>query len=325
MSIELVATPSERLLAWMSELGAGTWQRFKDAAAWEFRGLPLDEQPKPGLVASHFAERGYLEIDWEARRWAVAPTVVTTVPGLPSAGLVVGGRPIRTLRVWSELDDPDVYLEPSNDNSRVDGALQPKDGVRTMYVIADDVATLERCSARMGASFQWETGPHLAERLASMTTHILKSRRLPPPPESVVDRYVPRTGEWQRVVRPTDVGFYRFRPTRLVGPTQFRLITEHGSLRVERQIGIYAALAKAGVSVLFYQPADVNGFVYVREDAALPTRHARALFLCSGVTPAIIPVDGVGRCRRYVNIPHRVAEAIARSLGQSLRQAIPTP
>jgi hypothetical protein len=309
------------LLMWMSELGAGTWQRFRDACAWEFRFEPEGSRPSASLVAAHLAQRGYAEFDFGRRRWAIAPTVVATVPGLHSAGIVVGGRTRTTIDYWGSLDDPDVYLAvqkdpPASSRSR---RVSPLYTVRTVFVIADYVTTLERAAAPMGATFAWDAGPALARHLPRLSDTIIASPRMPPPPDAQISRYDATTGWWEDVSAATEVGFYRFRPRRMVGPTQFRLISSVGAHDVDRSVGIYAALERASAPVLAFESADINGFFHVRADAALPTLHARALFLCSGLPPTEVSHPTLGSSYRYVNIPLDVAERVADALNQPLQ------
>lgn len=321
MTDEFLGTAGERLLMWMSELGAGSWQRFRDACSWESRSEPDEERPSASLVAAHLAQRGYAEFDFGRRRWAIAPTVVTTVPGLPSAAIIVGGRTRTTLEYWRSFDDPDVFLATQDDPpaSARSRRLSPRHSVRTVFVIADYVATLERAATPMGATFAWDAGPALAERLPSLTETIVGSPRLPPPPDAKVSKYDGATGWWNDVSAATDVGFYRYRPRRMVGPTQFRLISSIGAHDVDRSVGIYAVLEREDAAVLAFESADINGFFHVRADAALPTLHARALFLCSGLPPREVSHPNLGPAYRYVNIPLGVAERVADVLNQPLQ------
>jgi hypothetical protein len=320
MSNEFVGTAGERLLMWMSELGTGSWQRFRDACSWEFRFEPEHSRPSPSLVAAHLTQRGYAEFDFARRRWSIAPTVVTTVPGLPSAAIIVGGRTRTTLEYWRSFDDPDVYLAAQRDPpaSPRSHRLSPLHSVRTVYVIADYVSTLERAAGPMGATFAWDAGPAIATRLAGLTDVIVESPRMPPPPDAAVARYDAELGWWEDVDAATGVGFYRFRPRRMVGPTQFRLFSSIGALEVERSVGLYAMLEREKVAVLDFEAADINGFFYVRADAALPTLHARALFLCSGLPPTESLHPRLGDTLRYVNVPLEVAERVAATLNQPL-------
>jgi hypothetical protein len=317
-------TAAEQLLVWMSEVGAGSWRRFKDAHAWVFRDHPPELAPEPGYVAAHLAERGHAEIDWQQQRWTIAPCVLTTVPGLPSAGLVVGGRTRSTLQSWASLDWPEVYLDinrepPSPPHHQ--GALAGQDGVRSVFVIADDVEHLQAAAAEMHASFVWDAGLALASRLPSLTDQVLAAQRMPPPPESDVARFSPETGEWRTTGKALAPGLYRFRPRR-IGGTEFRLITAQGSLRIERSVGIYAHLAKARVGALWYEPADVHGMLYVRASAPLPALHARSLHLCSGLRPDDTALEPIGTVQCYHNVPVQVAETIATKLSQSLGRVV---
>lgn len=325
MTDEFTVSPAEQLLTWMSEIGTGSWRRFKEAHAWVFRDRPRNEIPDPGSTAAHLAERGHAEIDWQRQRWAVAPAVLTTVPGLPSAALAIGGRTRATVRAWSDLDWPEVYLAPNEEPPSppaYPGALAGPDGVRSVFVIADDVAHLQRAAEAMHATFIWDAGQAIAGALPSVTDRVLAAPRMPPPPEADIHRFVPEAGDWQRATVAVEPGLYRFRPQR-IGGTEFRLITDHGSLDIERSTGIYAALAKSRLQALWYEPTDVHGALYVRASAPLPALHARALYLCSGLRPDDTTLDPVGAVRRYANVPLEIAEAIAARLSQHLGRVAP--
>ena len=53
-------------LRWLSVRGAGSWDTFRSSHAWLF-----GSQVKPTWTARSLQELGHLEIDWEARRWAI--------------------------------------------------------------------------------------------------------------------------------------------------------------------------------------------------------------------------------------------------------------
>jgi len=320
MSLQFAQSPAEQLLLWMSEVGTGSWRRFKDSHDWVFHDRQEENVPKPASVAQHMLERGHAEFDWQAQRWAIAPTVLATVPGLPSAGLVVGGRTRATLKTWQELDWVDVYLDLNEEPDvppPFKGALASRDGIRSVFVIADHVERLQDAATAMDAALVWDAGPAIADRLPSMTKSIVGAPRLPPPPDARVDVFVPESVRWERAAGAVSPGFYRFRPTRLPH-TEFRLVTEQGALKVDRSIGIYAALAKSRVDALWYEPADVNGALHVRAGAPLPALQGRVLHLCSGLRPDESALRGAGPTLRYHNVPQSVAHAVADSLSQSL-------
>ena len=71
----------ELLLGWLSEIGSGDWDLFKEAHRWLASSGPEGhEPPPPGATAHAFSILGHAEFDWVSRKWACAPPVMTIIP-----------------------------------------------------------------------------------------------------------------------------------------------------------------------------------------------------------------------------------------------------
>ena len=102
------------LLEWVSERGGGSWEQFKTAYDWLMPTRQRAEWMTAGFAARMLATLGHLEIDWQARRWAAAPPVLTLLPSAGAHALLTGGR-TRTLMDELEIaleDHQDLYAVP---------------------------------------------------------------------------------------------------------------------------------------------------------------------------------------------------------------------
>jgi hypothetical protein len=95
----------DALLAWCSELGSGTWERFGQACAH----LRL-----PAIGAARgLSLLGHVEFDWRTRHFACAPATLTTVAAMPGRFLICGQRPlgsVEQLRLGAGRAGVDVDL-----------------------------------------------------------------------------------------------------------------------------------------------------------------------------------------------------------------------
>jgi hypothetical protein len=88
---------------------------------------------------------------------------------------------------------------------------------------------------------------------------------------------------------------------------------------VDRDIGVWAALADHGASVLRFDRSNVNGALVLPTAVRLPGVFARTAVLCSGLPPLADPTT---RLVRYENVPEAIASRIAKALNQELDRGI---
>ena len=305
----LVETGADHLLWWASEQGGGSWSQWTDAVTEVWPGA---DQAWRSATMSSAARLGHVEMDWTARRWTTCSPVLATAPSSPVAFLC-GARGQATMQRLAAVYDgadgaPPAWVQPTDTDHSAP---------RTLYVQADSFGQLQAIADFIDASLVHEPSVGLARVLPNLDDLLADSRQALPVPESTVDRYLPRTGGWERagVGQP---GLYRFRPE--FGPTEFRYKDQSGKLlAVDRAVGMYAALRDARVRVLGWAEQDVNGEMAVREDAFLPDLHARVGALCSGMLGRRWHFDGAPHIR-YANVPLDVYRAVATSLGQPFRE-----
>ena len=136
--------------------------------------------------------------------------------------------------------------------------------------------------------------------------------------------------------REFDPELLRFRPAADgIGPSPTRLIAyshpsgwdwrdwlwhDGASADVDRSWGRYCVLASVGRCVLQYSRGD--GVATVPRLVPLPKLLARALALCSGEAPRLVPDSGLGR-RAYPSVPLPVFEAVSAKLQQDRCPRLP--
>lgn len=311
---ELVDEPAERLLVWMSETGAGPWAAFKRSAHDIESRVPSSRRLGAGPMMRRLSAAGHIEMDWEARRWSVAPPALATIPGVPHGALLVGARTGALYRRLHQLltgdTDVDVFVDV-RERAR-DRAI----GVRPVYVLGRTRSEVLDAARYLSVPVVDHPARILATRLPRVTDHVLHARRAVPPPESTVKTFNPSTLAWP-VGHPGQEVPVLAQHEPEMGATRFLLHTGTGILEVDRSYGIYAALASAHTNVLTWARADIHGELGVPTGAPLPALHARAARLCSGLEPDVVPTQ-FGPTRMYVNVPEDTAEALAATLEQRL-------
>lgn len=299
-----MSTRHDMLLQWASERGEGSWELFKETFDWLCP--PTDRQPweTPGFSIRLLSALGHLEIDWSARRWSATPPTLTL---LPEAGghLLLTGERTRALTDALEGaigDSPDLFALPPHEQPYAPSAqLIACESAREAQRLADD----------LGATFTYSASDQLASILPTIDDQVDRGRAPAPPSGYGVKRFdldELRPYDTDRFDRP---GLYEHAAP--AGP-EFRLVDDDGlSYRIDRAWGIYAALSRWGENKLRYFEQSVNGDLAVQVDAPLPPLQARAATLCTGLAP-----EKRNKVLLYRNVPMRIAEAIARSLDQSV-------
>jgi hypothetical protein len=290
----------DTLLAWVSELGSGSWERFKEASG------------QLGLRASSalrgLSVLGHVEVSWRAPRFACAPATLTTIPGMPGRLLLCGQRPLGQadkLRSAAAEGGLDVDLNG-------DGAHQFGLGPATLTLEADpsDAAEFaERCGLRFAPQAAEALARVLAPlSLAGFVEPASPDQRFPHCPLDP-DTLEPR---WDAAGGGYEDGLWSWESFNGLRLTYLRRDGEW-FLVPQREYGPYLVERPAEAPKLVrYDSA--NRLLYVNSRAPLPELHGRAACLCSGRLPLRQRYASDHAEDQYVNVPVAVAQAILESL-----------
>lgn len=296
-------TSFERLSHWMAEVGSQGFEQFTEAYTW------VSDSRRAGTA--HAALRslsalGYAEIDWRRRRWGAVAPCLTLLPDAAGHGLIVGAR---TERLMRELEDRIALLDA--DVTRHPQQRAPD----AVFVAADSEAELASVAAALEMPYEHS----LVERLVAVLPDIdaeLAARKTPPIVRHYgVERYdLDDVPAWQPSADDRRSGLYRYERS---GPRAIHFVDDDGGrYDVDQAVGAWAEARRLGAGThLWWRAEDINGTLDVPRNLPLPTLHARAASLCSGLAAEFDPVDG---CFLYPNVPEWVARRIAKALSQDL-------
>jgi hypothetical protein len=282
----------DKLLEWASEVGNGSWQSWRDAAAY------LDVNPDG--AAQSLGALGHVEFDWLRNRFAVAPSTAVLTLHSSSCLLLTGARRRGVREQLKELDATDEYgivlREP----------VVQQEGPETWLVQAD-VDEMQRFASDAGFGFEIDSGRRMLEALPPATLEACAERERPD------DRFArmwlnPKSRFWNTNANPSTDGLWWVdEPRRDIAFIRqeaewYRVTT--------REYGPY--LAYPDQSFITYN--SVLGILTVDNEAPLPPLVARAATLQSG------RLASRERTRHsYVNIDEPLADLIAEKLNAYVR------
>lgn len=293
----------DQLFGWASERGSGDLTSFGKTYEWARHRAKPGWKPRDRAAAFNGYLRdlsvlGLIEVDRQARRWAVAPTTVTSLPA-SDLGIVTGGRTPGLLKA----------LEGEAVSSMVDmrKVLQHQ-APRAILVRPRRRDALSALAEAIGAIHVSCAARLIAARLPRLDEGEWSEAWAPEVPTDEIDcfdtsllQFVPAA------YRPVN-GLIRYTE---FGQTKF-LIGDCGVWRaVRRDAGIFLALAQENRTVLEWRRRN-GGELRVPRAVRLPALHERAAVLCLGTLPA---EDGLSLV--YGNVPDDVASAISSTLEQS--------
>jgi hypothetical protein len=292
----------ELLLQWMSERGSGSWDEFRDAYRW---AVPDARAGAAHRFMRALATLAHVETDWDAGAWTAAPTVVTLLPSAGGHGLLAGARTGRLRAVLADgLDEaPHVFAF----------FREQEDAPDVCFIACDSEADLIELAAQLDVPFEHSVADRLASLLPPIDAMLAERLSTPGVPDLGVDRLDVQADRWRPVESDREPGLYRYE----YRGRELRWIDEEGRPhRVDLALGAYCELRRLARSdVLSWMELHVNGTLSVPLSAPLPVLQARAATMCSGVAP-----QRYAGVLRYENVPLRIAEAIAASLDQQLRE-----
>lgn len=282
------------LLRWLSVLGTGNWQTFKDGVA----AVALDGQElRATSVAQTLSSLAHIEIDWTQRRWWVAPPLLVV---LPNAGLtaVLAGR--RTPELDARLQD---LLE-----SDIDVDIQQVRQVSAPQAIFISAARWDDLLSAAQALCVGFSG-----RFVQTVSSHLPLMEAPSP--QVID--LPPDGQW---FDPSDLMWtsgsmppYGLRRYEEFGTPSIYWGNGEGWARVDLDIGRYLAVNQAGRDVLRFVSLGQRGDLESPASMPLPWIQRRLATMSSGLIATTRSGNQV-----FENVPSDVARAIAFSVGQHL-------
>jgi hypothetical protein len=289
----------EQLSHWVAEVGHHDFDHFAEAHAWAMRGR-RGESPFAGL--RELSALAYVEVDWRRRRWGAAPPCLTLLPDASGHGLLVGARTARLTREVDErIQAHDAIATPVRQERAPDA----------IFVAADS----ERALAQAAAALEIPYVHSVVERLGAVLPSLhaeLATRRTPP----IVMHYGIDRYDIDRAWLPTDrddaPGLYLYERS---GPQAIHFVdADGGRYETDLAVGAWTEARRLGVDELLWWRSDgVNGTLDVPRFLPLPSLHARAATLCSGL-PAEFDNGGY----LYANVPQWLALRIASDLAQRL-------
>lgn len=291
------------LLAFLSELGSGSWTRFRaalDAVAGE------EDERMPSLRAQGLAALGHVEFAFYGDlRWAACPPVLAWLPGQDDPAAVLCGA--RT----------DLLVDRFHERAEKLGLLtkgrtQPENaGPEALFVHAPEREAGEELARLMDLSIQDNAAGLIARCLPSLAGYFRLAREVPGPSGYEIEAFDAPSLRWTEARDTQADGLYRYK---YYWP-EYRLRTGGRDLKVARETGIYTVLHRERRKVLRYDPTRCELAVPVA--APLPELHARAATLCSGLLPGFERRDGVPY-RLYGGVPDGIALAIFETLEQNM-------
>jgi hypothetical protein len=292
----------DALLTWCSETGSGTTRAFGDAC--RALGLPVSG------AARVLSALGHVEFGWDTGRYAAAPTVLTTIPGLAGRMLLTGARPyglIAHLAQTAESAELDVEVsrEPHHQFGAgpstvlIDG--DPADGAA--FAAAADIDFCPQAHLDIAAVL-----PEVSVDGGAGVPHRPDTRF----PHALIDPHTLRP-RWDAAEPDHTEGLWLYRTW---GDRQQMILRTPGEslLLADRDYGPYMLERPTDADpIVEYRPA--HWILVVNAAAPLPHLHARAASLCSGRVPIRRhAAPGVAH-DHYVNVDPDTAGRILTSLG----------
>lgn len=294
----------DALLTWCSETGSGPTAAFRDSC----RTLRLGVSTAARILSA----LGHVEFDWNSGRYAAAPTVLTTIPGLAGRMLLTGSRPFGLISRLAEIADSaefdvDVAREPHH---------QFGNGPSTV-LIDGDPADGAAFAAAAGADVEFCPQAHLNIAMALPDVSVEGGAAVPHRPDdrfphAPIDPHTLRP-RWDAAEPDGADGLWLYRTW---GDRQQMILRSNGEtlLLADRDYGPYMMERPTDADpIVEHRPA--HDILVVNAAAPLPAPHARAASLCSGRVPVRRHAAPGVAYDHYVNVDPATAGRILTSLG----------
>jgi hypothetical protein len=294
-------TAGDELLRWASEVGAGPWDKLRDAAAFVARKHEM-RKLRPWLLADDLSAFGHIDIDWESRNWSVAAPTLNLVPGMGLFLVLTGSRPYHVDRRFDiATEGLDVFPD------HLSASWSP----RTKFAKCASVRAAEDVAERLESELVIDPARGLLAAMRSVEEQTVI--RAAEPSLDDAFRFDADSMSWKSVDgRPTP-GLYR---VDLHGRNVHRRLDDYGWWDIDLAAGQFLELSKAAKSVIRWRPPARGRppAIEVHQRAHLPVLAERAFRVSSGLRPH--RVEG---WRRYINVPRDLAEISAERLLQDLQ------
>jgi len=294
--------PWDTLLYWMSNVGVGSWDRFRNVVE-ELAGQDEDLASLRRTLRITFSDFGYASffIDGSSR-WKALPPLAAGLPAAANAALLVGARTPGLLSQVAEAAAQHgvaVVCERSADSP-------------VSLRLVGSSTSVSACAASVGLDYLGDYARRLGGTLVPVAVHLDRQRR---DTDCLPANWTPRsfdlrTREWVPGVSPNAACEFtpRFGRRRYFVSDRRRMLLEVGG----RREAIYAAALLQGVALAKYDQS--ARALSVPLSCPLPEHYARTAFLCSGVRANLEQGQLVFR-----DVPEDVAALILVGLGQSPR------
>jgi hypothetical protein len=311
----------DALLQWVSERANGSLTAFRQAYDWLASAAP--DADHWTWVLESLQSLGHIEVDWETRRWEVAPSTIATLAGGGGYALLCGARPGWFLHQLDSLDtDPNLaYLA---DSIVLERPVPQQRGPSLRLLTLDEDREAAKVCAALGVEYSPLAADQLLRLLPSLTDLLQPGRRTEPALpggvlptrmgagepghrlfEEMPESATVTAGAYRMALFDTRRYFYVHRP-------DFVFEAGHGEV-------IYAELRRRERHVLLWDESDCSLLAPAR--FRLPELYERAAVLRTGLLPSIetsISPSPPAKFLRYRNIDQTFADMFGRKLGQRI-------
>jgi hypothetical protein len=297
-------------LLWMSETGSGSARDLRERVAW--LAWTQDEpvsRAATGRWLRDLSALAHAEVDWDNDRWSIASPAITRLPAADGTAILVGAR--RT-EIIEALEAAELFLL-RHPQVAAEGDIVAPAAILINY---DTVGDLREVAQGAGAKYIGCAAINLAEHLPPLS---LGSLAAPPAiANDTLERLAVGDGDVRFIRSPATVdGLYRLT---LRGRRTHLYLRGGQWYHCDLASGVFTEYVRSGTAAMRWRSERSScygrvGTLFVDWGAPLPPLHARALTLCSGLTPRF---SGAARTTIYSNVPELVASAVARSLSQRL-------
>lgn len=297
-------------LLWMSETGSGSVRSLRERVAWlaRTRDEPVS-RAATGRWLRDMSALAHAEVDWANDQWSIAPPAITRLPAADGTAVLVGARRAETI---GALESADLFLL-SHPQVAAEGDIAAPAAVLIQY---DTVQNLREAALNAGARYVGCAAINLAAQLPPLSLGPLAA------PPAAANETLERLTEGDRDVRfiqsrtRTD-GLYRLI---LRGRRTYLYLRGGQWYHCDLASGVFTEYARQGTAAMRWRTERSScygriGTLFVDWGAPLPPLHARAVALCSGLTPRF---SGAARTAIYSNVPELVASAVAGALSQRM-------
>jgi hypothetical protein len=311
----------DELLRWVSERGTGSLTSFREVYDWLAPAEAAGEADHWTWVLQSLQSLGHVEVDWNTRRWEVAPSTIATMIGGGGYALLCGARPGWFLRRLACLaSDPD--LAHLADSIVLERPVPQDRGPSLRLVTLDEDSDAAEVCAALGVQYSPSAADQLLHLLPSLNAMLGVGRRADPDlPGGVIPARMgagePGRPLFEEVTDPDSItpGAYCMA---LFDTRRYFYVHRPGDVfEAGRGEAIYAELRRRNHHVLQWD--EIENSLLVPSRFRLPQLYERAAVLRTGLLPSAETSDSAGpraTVLHYRNIDRQFAQFLGRQLGQ---------